>query len=979
MPDAVTPPDPGLLSSVADQISLPGYAVRNLIRGDLGAAGRNLADFGLNLIDAPLPGDLIPEISGEDDRPETSDILGIRPEGFTGSAINLAGNILTDPLTYVPGAWVAKGAGAAAKGASKVVPKAVKEAAAPVLQKAGKTIRRTFGAEKIGKPLQDVITRAQGAKDTAGAAAQAAIAEGLKGASKKELEAAGEVLTNIQKDASGIRSAVDETESLSLQDRLQKYLLTHPDVDPGRLQKIVQTSQGVGRAEWESGQAGNIFTDMGQTPSTDVVMGALPGTASRGIADYFPRIFKRETPEDISDFAANPSAIKERKLETTQDVLAHLAAHPGDELLTNVAEVLSRRAASQAELAARGAAGKGLFEIARAGGTELPDELLAKALNRQRISQPAKAVVGQSETSVGDDINQMLMGGRQHGPRLADPDIAPLRTESKGILGNLLDPEGSTDKWLMEQGLKDADLGLSQSGKSVVGKSANEVSGLTNAQRKQARDWLLSQDFKYADPLLKEAATAIAKNLPGDEADVALTMLQGMKQRGAATKILSGLNKYFKPYAVYGAIVPKLGSITRNMTGGLWQKYSNPEARGTISPANVPRFVRDWTASIEDGLERVLGKRIFTKNEFKQLDDAYKVSGGDPRKALGAINDNVMRSAAERGLFGNNFINTEELIAQAQKNGLREVGARLMDYPGYMFKGAEQRMRYALYKDLVRNGKSYDDAARIVRDSFYDYNISSAENRLARDVIPFFQFMAKSIPQQAKLMAEKPALASTIANTYAQGRDEPVMPNMEGKLNLPIGTDKQGNRQFITNLGLPFESLSVIPNLSANPLQTGRDVEQGIVSALHPLLKMPYRYISGQDPYFGSLPGSYQKVAGQDLGATGGAINELLASPVPFASVGQSLLSQVGRATDERQSPLERLIGMTTGVRTQSVDPSRAIRDRLQALLERDPSISSYRDFYAKPGDEDALALLQAYQDAKANIKAQKKAQANVQ
>lgn len=880
MPDGAIPSDPGLLSSVADWISLPGAAIRNQLMGRKMAAGRNLADLIGQAVDAPLPGDWIPDISTAEDRPEFTDVMkdyGLpTPVGGTKTAVDILGGIATDPLTLLPGSAVAKGAGLAAKGVKAITPKVVQEGVAKVAKPVGKFLKKVAGAEQIGKPLADVITKAQGAKEAAARASSDPLVEGLKGATPRELDAATEVLTNVTRDrATGAARVIDETETLSVQDRLARYLMENPDVDPDVMARIVNTASTVGKGQRESGLAGNIFT---QPPAG-------------GLAEeYFPRLMKRDEADDLtSDLLGQPSAIAERKLKTASDLAKYLTAHPEIQM-ANAAESLGKRGAAQGELAARGATGQGLFEMARAGEIALPDELLAKVPVSGKPGAPA-------------------------------------------------------------------------------------ITGLDDTQRKAAREWLLSKRYKQADPLMREAAEAIAKNLPGDEADVALHFLKGMKGREGLPKALASLNRRFKPVAVYGALVPKLGSITRNMTGGVWQKYSNPEARGTISPKNIPAFMYDWLKSIDDGVERLFGKRLFSKNEFADIDTAFKAAGGDPRKALGLIKDPTMRAAAEKGVFGNNFVDTESLIAQAGKTGLRNFGEKLWDYPGYMFKGAEQRMRYGLFKQLTQQGKSADDAARIVRDSFYDYSISGAENRLARDIIPFFQFMAKSIPKQAKLMAEKPAVASTVANLYAQGRDEPVLPHMEGKLNIPIGMDEQGNRQYLGSLGLPFESLSALPNFSASPLQAGRDIEQNIVGASSPLLKAAYAYTSGRDPVFGSIPGSYTKVAGQDLGAAGGAINQLLGTGLGSATAAAQLAGQVGKFTDPRTSLSELALNQLTGARIQSVDPERAVQQRLQSLLERDPSIGQFRQFYSKGQDDtSADSLLEALQNAQKAIKAKQKA-----
>lgn len=1049
MPERVTPADPGLLASVADQISLPGYGVRNLLRGDMEAAGRNVADFILNIPDAILPGDLIPEISGEGDRPDFEDVAGTSDGTFLGDAVNFLGNVATDPITYIPGAALAKGAGAVTKGVSAVTPKAVKDVVVPAAAKAGKVLRRTFGAEKIGKPLKDVITRAQGAKETAARASQEPIVEGLKGATARELEAATEVLTNVTRDkATKAARVLDETETMNAQQRLAQYLLTNPDVDPERMLRIVNTATGVGKGQAASGTAGNIFTDVGKLEE-----------------EYFPRLMKKDEPDDlVNEMLGQPSPIAERKLKTAKDLANYLTKNTDVEL-ANAAEALGKRAGAQGELAARGATGQGLFEMARAGEVGFSDDLLARAASRMQKPPIQEAPVAPRKTAALDASGKprVLLHGTDNPDVVFDKDIptffttaddkvfasgrSPIRphvVEANVFVENPLTPEiaksrlgeivkafekfgvpegnkkeilrgiatGNPEAWyyVPEQAKKayqslgydgiNVNSGLAEggewwipfSGKQVqrlggpsakalpesAAASKSAATGLNDVQRKEAREWLLSQKYKQADPLMRETAEAIANNLVGDERDVALTMLKGMEKRGAVTGALSKLNRYFKPYAVYGAVIPKLGSITRNLTGGLWQQFSNAEARGTVGQAAL-RLVPTWLKSIEDGVERLIGKRLFTKNEFTEVDAAFKASGGDPRKALDLITDKDMRAAVERGVLGNNFVDTEQLIKSTSRGGWKALGGNLLDYPGDMFKGAEQRMRYGLFKDLLKQKKSADDAARIVRESFYDYTISSAENRLARDTIPFLQFMGKAVPQQAKLFAEKPWLASGVANLYAQGRDEPVTPMMEGKVNIPIGTDEQGNRQYISNLGLPFEALSVLPNLSASPLQAGRDIEQGVVGSSQPLLKALYSYVSGRDPTFGSMPGSYSRVAGQDLGEGGAILNQLLNSGVPYASAIAAPLGVAGKLTDERTNLGETALGLLTGARISTVDPDKAIQDRLQAFLERDPSVGQFRRFYSR-GEDDVTAesLLENLKQAQKALKEKRKAMANV-
>jgi hypothetical protein len=302
-----------------------------------------------------------------------------------------------------------------------------------------------------------------------------------------------------------------------------------------------------------------------------------------------------------------------------------------------------------------------------------------------------------------------------------------------------------------------------------------------------------------------------------------------------------------------------------------------------------------------------------------------------------------------------------------------------MNYPASMFRGAESRMRYGLYKDMVNAGKNPDDAARVVRQTFFDYGSSSKENRAARSLLPFFQYTAKAVPQQAKLMAEKPWLASTIAHLSGGSRGEEIYGNMQGKLNIPIGQDEEGNNQYISNLGLPFETISSIPNPSADLSQFGRQVEQSIVGSSQPLLKSAFSLVSGEDPFFGTPYGGYNRVAGQDLGRAGGAINQLLGTGLPGASAIQGLAGMAGKVTDDRTSPLETAANLLTGSRIVSVDPNRALQQKLQSYLETRPDIQQHRSFFQSSPDESTQDLLAALQEAKRKIKEKKAAVIPVQ
>jgi hypothetical protein len=657
-------------------------------------------------------------------------------------------------------------------------------------------------------------------------------------------------------------------------------------------------------------------------------MGGLADIPSQGVRDYFPRQFSGMKADGLDEITGLPKPIAERADWRDSDILKFLQENPEVNLEFNAAKALAQRSSTQGELAGRAQIGQNLFDRARAGEVEVPEDLLAKLLPKARDGYQPVDLLGSSAP------NAMAQGGK----------VAS----------------------------QQADTGAMLAGAKPRPPEAGPAPKLSDYERKQAKDWLLSQDFKLADPDLRSAATAIAKQFPEEEAAVLLNALNGLAPRGAFTGALAKLNAAFKGPAVFGAVIPKLGSITRNLTGGLFQQMANAAARGDV-PRAAAALIPNWLKSIDDGIEQLFGARI-GKNEFAEVDKAYKLSGGDPRKVSSAIQDPVMRSAVERGVLGNNFINTEGLIKSTSEGGWKAFGKNLYQYPAAMFRGAEQRMRYGLYKSLIKKGASEESAAKTVMDTFFDYSISGVENRAARDVIPFFQFMAKAIPQQAQFLAEKPLAASLLANLQGGGDGGPIYPWMEGKANIPIGQDEQGNQQYLANLGLPVEALNWLPNPSADPMQLGRQVQQNQIGALQPLLKTGVAVATGEDPYFGTPFGSYTKVAGQDLGRPGAVINQLLGTGLPGAAAISGLLGMGAKTTDDRTSLGDKAVNLLTGAKITSVDPDVALRQKLQAYLETNPNVQQYRGFFQSNPDDETQSLLDSLNKAKADIKAKRQA-----
>jgi hypothetical protein len=291
-----------------------------------------------------------------------------------------------------------------------------------------------------------------------------------------------------------------------------------------------------------------------------------------------------------------------------------------------------------------------------------------------------------------------------------------------------------------------------------------------------------------------------------------------------------------------------------------------------------------------------------------------------------------------------------------------------------MTQGLESRMRLGAFLDLMPKHGA-EKAAKITRDAFLDYNLTRGNPALygtLRHVFPFLAFTAQSIPQQASFLARNPAVAVGLAQVFGKGTGSPLLPWISEEPHVPIGKDEEGNDQYLVSLGLPVEVLGDIPNPSAGRFAFGRQARRNVVGMAHPLLKAGVGYLMGEDPFFGSRYGSYDKTpyALQALGAApnsavSGAYREIAATGIAQPVV--ALEQQISNLFDPRKSGMEKLLQALTGARFASNDPMRATLQTIDERLSELPAVRTMEIPYLAKGYDDPLAkaLLEARAAAK--------------
>jgi len=511
-----------------------------------------------------------------------------------------------------------------------------------------------------------------------------------------------------------------------------------------------------------------------------------------------------------------------------------------------------------------------------------------------------------------------------------------------------------------------------------------------------------NKDFAYARGEDRQGAQEMIDKMAQaspEDARMLHDLFNGLPARGGIMNFLNKANRYFKPAAVFGALIPKIGSDVSNVLSGIPQVYAEPGVRhltGTHIQNMLPNIigslnegvrkvggmhVKDWTNAVDAAVAKHLGVDNSTA-DLQLIEDAFKNSGGSYQATLKALKDRPdLASALEHGAISNNFVSTEKLKSEIERTGWKGVAKNWLDMPGTIYQATEQRMRLPIFKALLKEGKTPQEAARLTNDSFYDYETSSLPNRRARDLIPFWQYAAKAIPQQGKLLLEKPWLIPIANQLMNSSQGNPIYPFMQGRTNIPIGKDEQGQDEYISGLRLPSESLNMIPNLSDDPLRAGRQIEQSIVGSSQPLLKAAASYTFGRDPYFESAPGSYDKIPGlKDIPGLNEHIPSALGSDYnQLAATGMiqpvdSFLRQVGSIADPNHSLPVKALDLLTGVGIQDVDPHKALQQELQANISRDPTIQTYSSPYTRGGNEDTQQTLRHYHEAEAQLRADKKA-----
>lgn len=1075
--------------SFLDYIDEPGQVVKNLLRGNFGAAGRHVLNFAGDTIDAALPGNWIPKATNPEDNVSSSELIGLdeKEHPVLGFGANLIGDTLLNPLS-----WLSPGAGAAGKMAVKAGLPFAKGAlevpgSAKAIEGIGALAKKGYGKLTTEGFRKGAETLATDAKETLGwlnpnPAARATIADARalrSRASKAGMEEAqrimaalpedlqvmaGDVIDNLKHGDDGVKvlkpdlgrragaiesidqqvatlrarveqhpafEGMDDAAKLKINQAIEdsirlahtQYLddlkhggLAKPQqyTDPSgktymkdELEEMYRQEQGIakglqGKDEALSGRVHDLDVETNlanrlanqkagtverrvQTEGGKSLNQALRGAGAplqavfktkKGgqfidhLDPYFPRLFD-EIKLEGGPTVAKPSSIQ--KVVDAGNVTFDRSVKrkfgpevgPTGQLKSEFKRQLRRDetlAGKQGDVARElENIDPGKFdEFTRGRGLSLQDVDVSNASPRNYLKR-------MYELPEDNEINAMR-GGGLNATKARKYDTDELLAQHLSDPANGKGYERNAYKRLLsrsdEQGriLEKATIA-----KHVLG---DRFTNLVDGVYKQADSGTMLYD-KSVTGAFDEAINAMAKADP-ESARALANAYHGAKARGPILEVIAKANRWFKPAAVYGVAIPKMGSIVRNDLGTSWQALTTQGAE--MAGKNLARTPRRLWDSINDGTAKAFGWKHYKPDnltaDLHTIEDAYKGARGSEDAVMQLLESGGRHDLAEAVRHGvtDGFVSMEEIMSRtAASPWWKKKFFDIYDAPAEVFQGVEQRARLGNFMDRLHVHGDARKAAAEGKEAFLDYNVGgSAKNRTLRDLIPFAAFLTGSVKQQGKFLAKNPAAGVALSSALGKRDEDPIYPYMEGKLNLPMWDDEAGNPQYASGLGLPIEALGKVPG-------SWRDFKREIIGSSQPLLKSALGAAFDQDPYFETPFGSYSKLPGNiEAGDAGRAYNVLAGTGLiqPL----DSILSTAGKVIDDRRGAGAKALDMLTGANVVSVDPDLALQQQLQEALKTNPDVRQYRGYFADSGDDATQALIRAYSDAKAKLKKKRKA-----
>jgi hypothetical protein len=271
----------------------------------------------------------------------------------------------------------------------------------------------------------------------------------------------------------------------------------------------------------------------------------------------------------------------------------------------------------------------------------------------------------------------------------------------------------------------------------------------------------------------------------------------------------------------------------------------------------------------------------------------------------------------------------------------------------------EDFIRGSGWNSLVRQGYGDAQAAEKVFGAHFDYgNLSSFERKFMKRVFPFYTFMSRNLPYQAKLLATRPSAVNPMvraARYFARPDENTYIPEyLASGVAIPLGEEKDGVQRYLSELGLPFEEAAQRFRFNAG-VPDWKSTADAFIGGMNPLIKGLYEQKEGRQLHTGRplndlRPNWIGQLAMQAGGGPG--LAQVL-SQISMNMPTSRLTSTVDKAIDPRKEAWAKAINLMTGMRISDVDVQKQryveAKSELNELLEQAPFVETYSKYFVKP------------------------------
>jgi hypothetical protein len=979
MPDRILPRDYNFWSWLSET----GEIGRNVLRGNVGAAGRHLGNFLVQPLDALLPGDAIPDITRPEDQYSTGemikDVTGMDTEEapwYVKYPLEIGAGAITDPLTYVPGGVIASaakapitGVKAGARATEAVIPGMAKVNEA--IGSASNAVRDALNWSKIHHNKAGNLGKGRALEATSKKAAEARIkdiaARSGVAPNTPEAEAIFDAFQNIRRDPNDSRlvagrlldNADEWRDAAGTKAAIADRLAQHPtfqaldEAGKNRVLSAASDMADMSMAQWSEGMGGSVFNrpDLYRSGSKVYDVGDLMPQYEKDMAEFTARA-KQNAANARAIQGGGPLGI----IQPEKPTFDQWAAGQKFEKVANP-EAYSKRTYLHRYMDEDAMADAGIAGTKPSSNLKsaMTDEELHTFLNPASPGYDPTAVAKYLESMGNDPYTALTKASEQHARNMMRASVA--KGELGGAFKSLVDPKS---REAIDQAIKD----------------------LVNS--KEGRDYGVQLE----------------------------AIMHGQGKLDPISGLASGANKIFKKAATTGLGIPRPAFYARNIAGSIQQIMTSPEGRrafikdplGAIKNlANTADVgIQEYAKTLGIKKGPVVGFiKDQTSKDLAAIDEAVKASDGTATGVMNTLRANGKESAAELVEHGiiDGQTNLDDMLIGLSKPADTGVKAKLIeaiDTPARINQHVEARMRAGHYLAARQAGMQPAEAAARVKADLLDYTAPTLANRRFRAWVPFGAFTSQTIPQTAKWLTEgmdysKPfssaieqatlgggAARNTMTELFASDPNAPVYQSMQGQANIDLGLGEDGKtRNYLTSLGLPFEAAA--PWL--NP--TWENLRKAGIGSLQPLVKTGISQTMGIDPYFGTPAGSYTDLPlwlSQTTGMDRSGSPELGKTLSLLQSTGllqpiNTPLNMLSTVVDPRKSTGEKAASLLTGAKITPVDEQRALQQAYESALTKMPQVKTYTSIYSKDASPDVQDLLSEYHRVQKDIRDKRKAE----